>query len=281
MSADARLVQAILDEDVVAVERWLRAGADANAGADRCSREAPDAESLFPLIVVAACVGNANIARLLLSHGAQVDAYWREAKPYGHQAGGFSWHPRGDALSAAAERGHVDVVEALLQANARWRDIALKKAAEARQRAVVRFMLAFGCAPHIDAFLAAVRNGDVPMIALFIEHGANLESREYWGNGDSPLALARPLPPRTGRDVAAAQGAAGDASDAQEGRRRDRCVAVEAAGAAGTEAQEAQAARGRAQAGGGVVVVSKASERIAGALHRSGHHFGGVVTRTE
>lgn len=90
-------IDAIVDGDVDKVKKLIKAGVNVNATAGFASHE-----TSYPL-TTAATQGNAEIARLLLTHGA--DPNIRKST---------NWTP----LMEAAWRGHIDVVQVLLTSGA-------------------------------------------------------------------------------------------------------------------------------------------------------------------
>jgi ankyrin repeat protein len=164
------LVDAVRASDVPAVEAALARGADAN---ERVNEDDSDT----PVLVIAAGNHDANVVRLLLAAGADIDA----------RAQHFSWSygtgdtvdDAGDALSRAASLNHVDVVEVLLQHGAKMRTDALVAAARNRALAAARMLLDHGADPGTstnEPLCAAIAgHADLEMMKLLWEYGARVD----------------------------------------------------------------------------------------------------------
>jgi len=162
-AADASLFQGVESGDVVACRRLLEAGADPNQTRGKLART--------PLHI-AAKGGREEIARLLLQHGADVDAS----------------HPFGASLASAAEAGHEGVVRLLLQHGATpvpdsTGRGALHWAAMRGHAGVIRVLLASGFGPdtpelgtrHTPLHKAAAF-GELDAVNALIEGGADVNA---------------------------------------------------------------------------------------------------------
>ncbi len=180
----APLLQAAYNDDLAAVDRLLRAGADPRAAnrygvtplSAACTNGnaamvdlllAAGADVNAPLpggetpLMTAARTGNAAIVKALLVHGADVNA--RESR------GGQS------AVMWAAAEGHVQVLETLIEAGADF-----------------RIPLASGFTP----LLFAVREGRIPAAKLLLKAGANVnELVQVRARPKLPSEGAAPLRP--------------------------------------------------------------------------------------
>uniref|UniRef100_A0A7C1GC84 Zinc-ribbon domain-containing protein n=1 Tax=Thermofilum adornatum TaxID=1365176 RepID=A0A7C1GC84_9CREN len=177
MSLDEELHQAVRDEDVARVRELLKKGANVNAR---------DIYGDTPLHN-AAGRGYADVARILLEHGAYVNA---KDSLYG-------WTP----LHFAAFEGHVDVVKLLLEhgadVNARNRDgwTPLHRAADMGHVDVARILLEHGADANAKSkngwtpLHDAAFEGHVDVVKLLLEHGADPSIRDKDGN--TPLDIAR------------------------------------------------------------------------------------------
>jgi ankyrin repeat protein len=172
ITAHPGLVRAVLEEDIVEVERLLQAGVSHRGVTGRKSKDDDDddAGSRFPLLVLAAKLNATNIARLLLQAGADLHT---QAEEMGEVYFHTYWEDVGDALSEAAKLGHFDVVELFLQHGARSKAEALMAAVSAKQHAVMKLLLDHGALPAAEPFNHAAMLGDVDAVALLFEYGAN------------------------------------------------------------------------------------------------------------
>ncbi|MBN1492242.1 MAG: ankyrin repeat domain-containing protein [Phycisphaerae bacterium] len=168
---DARLLRAVKDGDLASVRSALAAGGAA---------EAKDEEGSHALFLAAA-IGKAEIVRLLLAKGAQVNATTDRV--------------RGTALMAAAKKaGHPEVVKLLLDKGAEVNatsatgTTALLLAQNAR---VVKLLLAKGA--RVDAkdnagLTALMTAKNVEVAKLLLDKGAAVDARD--GSGATALAIA-------------------------------------------------------------------------------------------
>jgi ankyrin repeat protein len=167
--------------DAALTRRLLEAGADA-AAPDRAE----------PPLLIAARVGDPELAKALLAHGAAVDA----RDPHFGQT----------ALMIAAREGHLDTARVLLSAGA---DVDAQTGPEAPPRfippsespeglsrgaGIIRAGWPDGRGKRFPAggsktpLLYATREGHLELAHLLIDHGANVELAD--GNGVTPLINA-------------------------------------------------------------------------------------------
>lgn len=185
------LLLAVLDADVERTRRLLTQGADANCRTQLAvrvitARGADVPEGVHSVIatpmLVATFVGNAEILRLLVQHGGNVDG----AGESGHRP-----------LHLAATEGHKEAVAALLSSGASVdaagenASTALLLAAEHGHEDVVQLLLAAGAAPdRINQFgstplLAAIEHGHLSIVEELLTAGAKID----------PEVVAKTLPP--------------------------------------------------------------------------------------
>jgi hypothetical protein len=144
-------VRAVRAGDVAAVTRALESGTDPDTVFnDQSSRLAT------PLLVIAAEAGHADVARVLLEHGASVDLPERNTLFHA---------PQGTALQAAASHGHMKLAESLLAAGA---DVNAHGGA---------------------AIVAAAQSDRVELVELLAKAGADLDVVNE--HGESVLDIAR------------------------------------------------------------------------------------------
>lgn len=153
----ARMVSAVQQGDVRAIERTLAAGFDPDF--------APEGES--SLLYTAIYAGDHAAVRALLERGADVT----------RQEGFY----RGTAIMFAADSGDVEIVDLLLEHGAdingrdgSYGDVAINWASYAGHLAMVEHLLSKGADPtifgHGDALDIAMRRGFEPIVELLAEH---------------------------------------------------------------------------------------------------------------
>jgi ankyrin repeat protein len=129
----------------VIIERYLGSGWDVNAQGEKYGRTA---------LHLAAMNGHLEIVKLLLEHGADVNAKTKEG--YGYTA-----------LHSAASNGHLEIVKLLLEHGA---DVNAKTK--------------YG---GYTALHSATMNGHLEIVKLLLEHGADVNAKTkkkvVWGDG--------------------------------------------------------------------------------------------------
>lgn len=207
MSSETDLIQAVVANDVVGVERALRQGADPNAVDD------PAPFRRRPALTIAAKDGSAEIVRLLLNAGASSNAEtFRE------------WTP----LRASASGGHAEVVQMLLEAgadpnSARDRESIVRAAIDASRHrpgrhseATVAMLLEHDAKrlPGEEPLIVdAVEHRAAPAILrLLLDHGEDAKQRRSDGTPVLVIAARRSSP--AAADVLIHHGADVDAIDA-------------------------------------------------------------------
>ena len=207
MSSETDIIQAVVANDVVGVERALREGADPNAVDD----SAPFRRR--PALTIAAKDGSAEIVRVLLNAGASPNAETS-----------WEWTP----LRASASGGHAEVVQMLLAAgadpnSARDRESIVRAAIDASRH---------GPGRHSEATVAVLLEhdakrlpGEEPLIVdavehraapailrLLLDHGEDANQRRSDGTPVLVIAARRSSP--AAADVLIHHGADVDAIDA-------------------------------------------------------------------
>jgi len=135
------------------------------------------------MLSAAAWHGHMGMCRLLLQHGAEVNAQaLKDAAMEGHEAvvslllqhGAQANTHNGEALIWASKRGHANVVALLLQHGAQpHAGEALVQAACNGHEAVVSLLLQHGAQPHVNqALMEAAREGHADVVSVLLEHGA-------------------------------------------------------------------------------------------------------------
>lgn len=197
------LLQAFRSRDWAGLQELARSGADIN-GLD---------DAGLSVLMRAARNGEAKVAQAILESGADVDL--RSRAPIPESSGGEAAPRLGErlpkyakwdtlqqtALLLAAQRGHRDVVELLIDAGAdptledRQGDTPVQAAAQAGQAAVVAYLLASApderrTALADEAFEAALIGGHAEAAELAIEAGATRDLVMGAGSSMTPLYAA-------------------------------------------------------------------------------------------
>jgi ankyrin repeat protein len=152
------------DDAVLDAARNKDPAAVVDALGKRADPQAKDRSGVTAL-VIAARNGDAATVDTLLRAGAEVNASTPHA---------------GTPLMAAARNGHVEVIERLLAAGAdvRARDriiqTALYAAVQRRHEGAVRALLAAKADPNDGSLPAAALSGNVAVVSLLLDHGADL-----------------------------------------------------------------------------------------------------------
>ena len=188
-----RMLYAAGDGDIDAVRAYISAGGDVNA-----IDKAPVYTSA---IIQAAEYGHAEIVRLLIEHGADVNATKTGAT----------------ALMLAAAKGRAEIVNMLLEAGA---DIAHKDytnkqalhyAAQFGRTDIARALIDTGAdIEAVDrkgstALMFAAGNGYIETARLLIERGANINARTEYGRTPLMVAALDDAAPASAEDQAAAE----------------------------------------------------------------------------
>lgn len=172
MSVDAArdrdLLAAVVAVDVAAVEVALAAGADANA-------VLVEGDDHTPALVIAARQGAWNLVRLLLEHGADLEARSFTARTSLFDEDTTYRDDRGAAIDVAIDRGHVEVIELLLQHGADEQRALLRALSVPR---VARLVLDRGASPdgpHLARCITnfSLRTGNLVGVQLLLEFGAD------------------------------------------------------------------------------------------------------------
>jgi ankyrin repeat protein len=164
----ARVVHAIKDTDVVAVQQALASGLDAKTVVY------DDGENV-PLIVLAAQVGEWNTVRVLLDAGADpLEQAWRERQSMFHDDDTYN-ETTGNALQRAIAYDRFDVVEFLLQRGANGD--AFVGTALSRPR-LLRLLLDRGAnpnGPHVGNCVthSSLPTGNLEGLRVLLEYGAD------------------------------------------------------------------------------------------------------------
>ncbi|KAL2833213.1 ankyrin repeat-containing domain protein [Aspergillus pseudoustus] len=182
---DTALIQACKQGHHAVAEVLLNAGADPNAETQHANNSYPHARTA---LCIACYKGNANLVRILLTHGANV-----------HGAP----QPGQTPLGIAATRGHAEILCLLLAHGAGVNSItgpphlhytALLNASRACHSRIVELLLAHGASiSHADyyghtALSHAATCGDVGTIQALVAAGAEVDAPDY--KGRTPLSWA-------------------------------------------------------------------------------------------
>ena len=165
---DQSLFEAVEKGDVEELKKLIAKGADVDA----------KNQEGWPLLVLAAKEGHADIVRILIKNRAQINVRDDE----------WGLTP----LHIAAHQGHVDVVKVLidagmhsarLNAHARWGHTPLEYAASRGHKDVVELLLAKGADIEAaddwnnTALLQSTANNHLEIVKLLLDRGANVEAR--------------------------------------------------------------------------------------------------------
>jgi ankyrin repeat protein len=195
---DSLLLEAVRSDDLGAIEQLLDAGADSDA---RSSMG-------VPILMLAAFKNNLDMVRLLVEHGADVNVQTGSGPRFGEL--------RGSPLTAAAKFGSPEMIELLLDAGAdanasTWAESgeaseALFAAAEENHAEIIELLLAHGAvvdgtnlggrSPLIHS--AYFNSPDV--IRVLLTHGADIDLQDvtgytalHWAATDGNLEAAQVL----------------------------------------------------------------------------------------
>lgn len=163
LSPAARFAVAIEDDDLEKVRGYLDAGVPADAKIEY-------GENFETPLMKAARSGTLEIARLLLSRGADVNA--KEGDD-------------GTALNGAVDRGHAEMVELLLAAKAdpntvnRYLQCPLSNAVAATHLEIAELLLKAGAKPELPGLsltpmMFAAFAGNADLIRLLVRYGADV-----------------------------------------------------------------------------------------------------------
>lgn len=181
-----QLLEAAAQGDEAGVERWLQAGAEANAGST--------SHDNWTGLHYAAQRGDVPVTEALLRHGADIDAITGRGRGCLHLAG------------QEGSQKHIAVIERLLTTGANadlqtpWGSTALHDAAYLGHVGVVKALLTHGACPHIedqdgrnawDVALVEREDGALDAIKEHVLAGLRARAR---------LALASSSHPHLGRD---------------------------------------------------------------------------------
>ena len=183
LSADeVAFIEAARAGDDATVARYLNAGLDVNLLDKRD-------EELSTVLMVAAMAGKTETTKLLLEHGAKIDAKTKKGRT---------------ALTWASWRGMTDTVKALLAAGAnvntrdQWGSSPLGFAVSRGRTETVAVLLNAGAKTNFHhtesgqtVLIDAVVRGNIDVVRLLLENGADVNEQDLGGR--KPVDFARKL----------------------------------------------------------------------------------------